>query len=160
MPLPDENLTARVRAWILDRHLAQLFTLDRDGYPAGRSVGVLLNDDWTVDCLADRTRGRALQAAANPRVAIMWDDGAQPVPRVLFIRGDAEVQEGVPMLEAHRRRMDNFIRRGEPRSPRAAEELLRHMVNIRITPRRIRIEGFGKGTESFDFVVVPGDRVS
>ncbi len=157
MPLPGPDLTALVRSWILDRHLAQLFTLDPDGYPAGRTVGVLLNEDWTVDCLAERTRHRALQAAANPRVAIMWDDGGQPVPRVLFIRGDAEIQDGPAMLEAHHRRMQNFVRRGEPRSPRSAEELLRYMVNIRIHPRVIRIEGFGSGTQAFEFRPGPGE---
>jgi predicted esterase len=105
-----------------------------------------MNDDWTVDCLAEHDRGRALQVRANPRVAVMWDDGAQPIPKVVFLRGDAILQSGDDLVAAYNRRIENFARRGEPRTPRPEAIVREQLLNIRVTPTVIRIEGFGRGT--------------
>jgi len=51
---------------------ARLCTVSRDGFPVARTVGVPVNDDWTVELVQRRIHRRLGQFQRNPRVEIIW----------------------------------------------------------------------------------------
>jgi hypothetical protein len=165
--VPDGR--ARQRA-VLDflrqeAHFAQLYTVTREGFPVGRTMGVPINDDWSVDLVQRRVHRRLAQLARNPRLEIVWTgpaapdsrndhptvfDYGWPVPRAVFLRGITEPMDADQTLAAYERLRAQQLARGLTKAPdRSPENVRAELVGVHVRPVRVRVEGFGHGAESF-----------
>lgn len=140
---------------------AQVFTVNRAGFPVGRTMGAPVNSDWSVDLLQRRVLGRVRQMQADPHVEIVWSGApAKPseraVPRTVFLRGTAEFLDDEAAVAQYRQ----FIARiggGEGPGParRDDDEVRRELVAVHVRPVRVRAEGFGVGAQAFSWQVGP-----
>lgn len=145
---------------------AQVVTIDREGFPVGRSMVAVLNDDWSVDLVQRRLHARLRQLAADPRLLVTWvgspapgatnehphvfDVGLLP-PRVVLVRGTAVFQDDAWTLERYLGLITGQRAAGLDRAPlRTPEQVRADLVGVRVVPRRVRLEGFGEGAQSFD----------
>lgn len=171
MAEPDALL---VRATLLAqefvRHeagFAQLTTIDGRGYPVTRTMTAFLLDGWAVGTVQRRAHRRIGQWRQRPQTEVLWvgtpregatnenphvfDLGMLP-PRVVSVRGDAEVMPEEWTEEVYRREVTAQRARGHARAPlRTASEVAAELVGVRIRPARVRLEGFGAGAQSFTF---------
>src|SRR5690606_10817713 len=68
---PDAAVRREVLAFLREEaRFAQLYTVDRQGFPVGRTVGAPINDDWSVDLVQRRVHRRLGQLARNPHLEI------------------------------------------------------------------------------------------
>ncbi|MGH3366038.1 MAG: pyridoxamine 5'-phosphate oxidase family protein [Nocardioidaceae bacterium] len=146
---------------------AQLCTVSRDGFPVARTVGVPVNDDWSVDLVQRRVHRRLGQLARNPRVEIVWVGTPSPgsrndhpavfdfgwqVPRAVFLRGTVEPLDEERTLAAYERLREPLLARGLNKAPdRSAENVREELVGLHVVPVRLRVEGFGEGAQSFSW---------
>jgi len=165
---PWEQVQAEVLAFLREEAgFAQLYTVNKAGYPVGRTMGVLLGDDWSVDLIQRRVHRRLGHLRRNPRVEVCWIGTPAPgstndhphvfdfgllVPRCVFLRGDAEIMDDDWTLERYRRADAELRARGLTKAPeRSNEEVKADLVGVHIRPVRVRAEGFGHGAESFEW---------
>jgi hypothetical protein len=150
---------------------AQLTTLDRYGYPVARTMTAFLEPGWSVALVQRRTHTRLAQLRRDPRVLAAWvgdpapgatnerphvfDIGRLP-PRAVFVRGTARFMSDDWTVEWYSRQVEQQRARGFTRAPlRTPEQVVADLVGVRIEPFRVRLEGFGDGAQSFDWVVAP-----
>jgi hypothetical protein len=155
---------------------AQLTTLDRYGYPVARTMTAFLEPDWSVALVQRRTHNRLAQLRRNPRVLTGWvgdpapaatnerphvfDIGRLP-PRAVFIRGTARFMPDDWTVEWYQRQVDRQRAKGFTRAPlRTPEQVVTDLAGVRIEPHRVRLEGFGEGAQSFDWVLAPAPNPS
>jgi hypothetical protein len=148
---------------------AQVTTLDRHGYPVGRSMTAFLNPDWSVDLVQRRVHARMAQLRRTPAALVTWvgsaaagatnehphvfDIGRLP-PRAVFIRGATAFLDDDATEACYRREIEAQRARGLTRAPlREREQVAADLIGVRLTPYRVRLEGFGEGPQSFDFTV-------
>lgn len=146
---------------------AQLCTVSRDGFPVARTMGVPVNDDWSVDLVQRRTHRRLGQLQRNPRVEIVWvgtpargsrndhpavfDFGWQ-VPRAVLLRGTVEPMTEDQTLEAYERLRAPLLARGLTKAPdRSPENVREELVGLHLRPVRLRVEGFGESAQAFSW---------
>lgn len=144
---------------------AQVVTVNRAGFPVGRTMGAPVNDDWSVDLIQRRVHRRLDQLRARPQLEITWVGPPAPdsvndrphvydfgllVPRVVFLRGLAEFRDDAWTVERYQRQTRINTERGFTHAPpRTAEEVARDLVGLHVSPVRIRAEGFGAGAQSY-----------
>ena len=103
---PLEDLQRRVLEWLRNEAgFAQVYTVNRDGYPVGRTMAAPIDDAFTVWMVQRNVHKRIGQWRRNPRTEIVWIGSPAPdsrndsphvydlnlaIPRAVFIRGDAE----------------------------------------------------------------------
>lgn len=150
---------------------AQLTTLDRYGYPVARTMTAFLEPDWSVALVQRRTHARLVQLRRNPRVLVGWvgspaagatnerphvfDIGRLP-PRAVFVRGTARFMPDDWTVEWYSRQVGQQRAQGFTRAPlRTPEQVVADLVGVHVEPFRVRLEGFGEGAQSFDWVVAP-----
>jgi hypothetical protein len=144
---------------------AQIVTLGRSGFPVGRTASAFLRDDWSVDLVQRRTHRRLGQLRRDARVLTTWVGSPDPgstnntpavfdlglgIPRAVFVQGDAEFLDAEATWDAYSEHHQALRRRGLTKAPdrdRAAVDT--DLTGLRIRPRRIRLEGFGAGAETF-----------
>jgi Pyridoxamine 5'-phosphate oxidase len=160
------ELAGRVRDFLRrEAGFAQVFTINREGYPVGRTMGAPVDDDFTVWLIQRKVHRRIGQWRRNPRTEVLWVGTPAPdsrndhphvydfnllVPRAVFIRGDAEFVDEGTTLQVYLRQSAMHRARGWTRAPeRSAENVAAELVGVRIRPKHIRVEGFGEGAESF-----------
>jgi hypothetical protein len=163
---PLAQVEADVLAFLrAEAGFAQVFTVNASGYPVGRTMGVLLGDDWSVDLVQRRVHRRLGHLLRNPRVEVVWVGSPAPgstndhphvfdfgllVPRCVFLRGDAQVMDDDWTLERYRREDAELRSRGLTKAPeRTDDEVRAELVGVHIRPVQVRAEGFGRGAESF-----------
>lgn len=146
---------------------AQLTTIDARGYPVTRTMTAFLLEDWSVATVQRRGHRRVAQWQRRPQTEVVWvgrpragatnerphvfDIGALP-PRVVAVRGDAEVMPQDWTETVYRRAVTAQRAAGNDRAPlRTPEEVTAELVGVRIRPIRVRLEGFGDGAQSFTF---------
>ncbi|MFZ5871354.1 MAG: hypothetical protein ACOYXW_12645 [Actinomycetota bacterium] len=146
---------------------AQVTTLDRRGYPVTRTMTAFLGADWSVSLVQRRAHARLAQWARDPRTLVAWvgtpapgatnerphvfDIGQLP-PRVVAVRGDAELQPDEWTVRVYREHLDAQRARGFTRAPvRTDDEAARDLAGVVVRPVRVRLEGFGEGAQSFTF---------
>ena len=146
---------------------AQLTTIDGRGYPVTRTMTAFLLDGWAVGTVQRRTHRRIGQWRQRPQTEVLWvgtprvgatnenphvfDLGMLP-PRLVSVRGDAEVMPEEWTEEVYRREVTAQRARGHTRAPlRTPSEVAADLVGVRIRPFRVRLEGFGDGAQSFTF---------
>lgn len=146
---------------------AQLTTIDRDGFPVGRSMTAFLNPDWSVDLVQRRTHARLAQLRRDPRLLVTWvgdpapgatndrphvfDIGRLP-PRAVYVRGTAAFLDDAATTALYTRHVGRQRAQGFTRAPlRTPAQVVEDLVGVHVTPHRIRLEGFGEGAQAFDW---------
>ncbi len=144
---------------------AQVYTINRDGFPVGRTMVAVLNDDWTVDLVQRTVHRRLGQIRRNPRMEIVWTGPPGPdsvndrphvydfgldIPQVVFLRGMAELMTDEEMVATYERQTAIQRGKGLTKAPlRTADQAREELVGIRVRPLQVRAEGFGAGATSF-----------
>ncbi|MDP5181220.1 pyridoxamine 5'-phosphate oxidase family protein [Blastococcus sp. BMG 814] len=146
---------------------AQLTTIDRLGFPVGRSMTAFLNPDWSVDLVQRRTHARLAQLRRDPRLLVTWvgdpapgatnerphvfDIGRLP-PRAVYVRGTAAFLDDAATISLYRHHVGRQRAQGFTKAPlRSPEQVVEDLVGVHVTPYRIRLEGFGAGAQAFDW---------
>ncbi len=148
---------------------AQVYTINRDGYPVGRTMVAPVNEDWSVDLIQRRVHRRLAQLRRNPRVEITWVAGPAPdsvndrphvydwgllVPRVVFLRGLAEFMDDDWTIVRYQRQTAIQHAKGLTGAPmRSPENVREELIGIHVRPVQVRAEGFGAGAQSFTWSV-------
>jgi hypothetical protein len=152
---------------------AQVTTIDRHGFPVGRSMTAFLNDDWSVDLVQRRSHARLAQLRRDPRTLVTWvgdpapgasnerphvfDIGRLP-PRVVYIRGTARFMDDATTIDCYSRHIARQRAQGFTRAPlRDADQVLSDLAGVHLETYRVRLEGFGSGAQSFDWTLSPPD---
>ena len=169
--LADAQLAALV--WLrAEAGFAQVFSINKAGYPVGRTMGAPVDDDFTVQLVQRRVHKRLLHWKRNPRTEVVWigapasgscNDSPHVydfnllVPRAVFIRGDAEFMDDAQLVECFQRQTALHRARGWNKAPiRDQADIIAELVGVRVRPVQVRVEGFGSGAESFTWI--PGSR--
>jgi hypothetical protein len=164
----DRLIQLRVMQFLrAEAGFAQLCTVSRDGFPVARTVGVPVNDDWSVDLVQRRVHRRLGQLERNPRVEIIWIgtpapasrnehpavfDFGWPVPRAVFLRGTVEPLSEEQTLSTYELVRARLLSRGLTKAPeRSPENVREELVGLHVNPVRVRVEGFGDGAQSFSW---------
>lgn len=162
----DEQWRAWVRRFLdEDATFAQVFTINRRGEPAGRTMVAMVDDDWSVPLIQRNVHHRIGHWRRNPATEIVWSgtphrgnrnltphvyDLSVQVPRVVFLRGVAEFMADEQMIRVYRTMDDASRAAGRTLAPqRDDEDVLANLVGVRVQPTQIRAEGFAKGPESW-----------
>jgi hypothetical protein len=170
---PLDELERRVLTWLRDEAgFAQVFTVNRDGYPVGRTMVAPIDDDFTVWLVQRKVHKRIGQWRRNPRTEVLWVGTPAPgsrndsphvydmnllVPRAVFLRGDAEFTDERELLERYAMQSAANRARGWTRAPqRSPENVVAELIGVRVRPLQLRVEGFGEGAASFTWK--PGRR--
>jgi hypothetical protein len=152
-----------------DAGFAQMTTIDSRGFPVGRSMTAFLEDDWSVSLVQRRSHARLRQLQRVPRALVSWtgtpaagasnehphvfDIGRLP-PRVVFVRGTSELMDDDWTLRCYLHNVRAQRERGFTSAPlRSPHEVSTDLAGIRLSPYRIRLEGFGVGAQAFEWTV-------
>lgn len=172
MTRPPDEVLQRAQAFVRgEAGFAQVVTLDRHGYPVGRSATAFLRPDWSVALVHRRTHARLAQVRRDPRVLITWvgdpapgatnenphvfDLGRLP-SRVVLVRGTAEVADDGWTEDVYRRALEQQRAAGNTGAPvRDADQVRTDLVGLLVRPYRVRLEGFGEGAQAHDWVEAP-----
>lgn len=128
----------------------QVYTINKDGFPIGRTMGAPIEDDWTIDMIQPNHSKRLDQVSKNPRMEVLWIDTSVRIPRAVFLRGNGKVFLGDELLTKYNRRVDISEAKGRSRGPRQEPDAVRaNLAGIHFTPVHCRVEGFGERTELF-----------
>lgn len=170
-PQDDEQIASAAQLaqrFVLDEAaFAQLTTIDARGYPVTRTLTAFLLDDWSVATVQRRGHRRVSQWRRRSQTEVVWvgtpregatnerphvfDIGALP-PRVVAVRGDAEVMPPAWTEQVYRRAVTAQRAAGNDRAPlRTPDEVATDLVGVRIRPIRVRLEGFGDGAQALTF---------
>ena len=160
------ELERRVLDWLREEAgFAQVYSINRAGYPVGRTMVAPVDDDFNVWLVQRKVHKRIAQWQHDPRTEILWvgtpaagsrNDSPHVydlnllVPRAVFLRGDAEFLDAATLVERFRLQTAMHRARGWTRAPeRTAENIVAELVGVRIRPLQLRVEGFGEGAASF-----------
>jgi len=163
---PIEDLQRRVLAWLrTEAGFAQVHSVNKDGYPVGRTMAVPVDDEFTVWMVQRNVHKRIGQWRRNPRTEVVWvgapaadsrNDSPHVydlnlgIPRAVFIRGDAEFLDAATTIEVFQRQTELHRSRGWIKAPlRTPENIVAELVGVKIRPLQVRVEGFGEGAASF-----------
>lgn len=169
---PDPILRAALDFLRDEAGFAQVTTLDRHGFPVARTMTAFIRDDWSVDLVQRRSHARLAQWRRNLRTQITWigspaagasneaphvfDLGLLP-PRAAFVRGTAAVMDDDWTVNCYQRRLAVQRAAGHTRAPvRDRSRIVTELVGVHVTPVRVRLEGFGRGAESFNWPIHRG----
>lgn len=171
---PIEEVRRQVMAFLTEEAgFAQVYTINRDGYPVGRTMVAPVNADWSVDLVQRRVHRRLAQLRRDPRLEISWVAGPAAdsvndrphvydwgllVPRVVFLRGLAEFMDDDWTVARYQRQTAIQHAKGLTKAPvRSPENVRAQLVGIHVRPVQLRAEGFGAGAQSFTWSVDPSD---
>jgi hypothetical protein len=163
---PLAELEREVLSWL--RHeagFAQVISINKEGYPVGRTMAAPIDDDFTVWLIQRKVHKRIGQWRRNPKTEVVWIGSPAPgsrndsphvydlnllVPRGVFLRGDAEFIDDATLVERFQRQTALHRGRGWTKAPeRSPENVVAELVGVRIRPLQVRVEGFGEGAASF-----------
>lgn len=171
---PDlASVEAAARLFVQEQAgFAQVYTINRDGFPVGRTMVAVLCDDWTVDLVQRNVHRRLNQIRRNPRTEIVWTGPPRPdsvndrphvydfgleIPQVVFVRGLAEMMSGDEMVATYERQTAVQRAKGLTKAPlRSADQAREELVGVRVRPLQVRVEGFGVGATSFTWKISDG----
>lgn len=169
-PSPAEY-EERVRRFVQDHAgFAQVITVNRGGFPVGRTMVAPLEEDWSVVLVQRKVHHRIGHWRRRPATEIIWAgpphrdnrnlaphvyDWCVQVPRVVFLRGTATFLGDDGLVAAYERQGERNWRAGRTLAPvRTHEQVVDELVGVRISPAQVRAEGFGPGPESVTWSVV------
>jgi hypothetical protein len=171
--VPSAVLAAALAFVHEEAGFAQVTTIDRHGFPVGRSMTAFLNDDWSVDLVQRRSHTRLAQLRREPRTLVTWvgdpapgatnerphvfDIGRLPA-RAVYVRGTARFMDDAATVACYSRHVARQRAQGFTRAPlRDADQVRSDLVGVHLEPYRVRLEGFGTGAQSFDWTLSPPD---
>jgi hypothetical protein len=153
---------------------AQVFTINQAGFPVGRTMVAVCNDDWTVDLVQRDVHRRIEQVRRNPRVEIVWAgpprtdsvndrphvyDFGLAVPQVVFLRGMAEFMDDDLLVATYQKQTARQHAKGLTRAPlRQPDEVRAELTGLRIRPVQVRAEGVGVGAASYTWLPNDGGK--
>ncbi|GIW06667.1 MAG: hypothetical protein KatS3mg060_1472 [Dehalococcoidia bacterium] len=153
-PLPaTDEIKEAVRAFIVERGAAALYTIDKAGFPTGRVMGVSLRDDWSVEVVQARQTGRVAQVRRNPHVAVVWTEGTQG--RNVYLKGLASLVEGDDLVSMYRRRIEANRARGGSMPALSDDDVRELLVGMVVKPVSVRTEHFGEGIGIYEWRFPP-----
>lgn len=155
----------RVRRFLADEaSFAQVVTVNRAGFPVGRSMVAPVDDDWSVPLVQRSVHHRIGQWRRNPATEIIWQgsprrdnrnlfphvyDWCVQAPRVVFLRGTANFMDADELVEVFAAQSEKNRQAGRTLAPeRDRDNVIAELVGVRVRPIQIRAEGFGNGPES------------
>jgi len=174
MTRPDAELLVRAEEFVRDEAgFAVVTTLDALGYPVSRSMSAFLAEGFAVNLVQRRSHRRLEQLRCDPRLLVAWfgspapgatndrphvfDLGRLPA-RAVMVRGHAQFMGEAWTWDTYARARAEQVARGDDRAPaRDRVRVANELTGIRVHPYRVRLEGFGGGSLSFDWRV--GDPV-
>ena len=152
-----------------DGGFAQVVTINAAGFPVTRTVGAILNDDWSVDLIQRGVHRRLDQLRRNPRLEAIWVGAPAPgsrndhpavfdfgrlVPRTVMVRGTAEFMDPAWTLRRYREESARLRARGFTKAPERDDDDVRdHLVGVHVCAIRVRAEGFGDGAQAFTWTI-------
>lgn len=168
----DEITSARLAAKDFVRHeagFAQITTIDAKGFPVGRSMTAFLEDDWSVSLVQRSSHARLQQMQREPRALVSWvgspaagatndhphvfDIGRLP-PRVVFVRATTDFMDEEWTFRCYLHQVSAQRAQGFTAAPlRDERQVATDLVGVRLTPYRVRLEGFDDGAQAFDWTV-------
>lgn len=168
--IDPEEWRGRVRRFLIEEaSFAQVVTVNRDGFPVGRSMVAPVDEDWSVPLVQRKVHHRIAHWRRNPATEIIWQgsphrdnrnlfphvyDLCVQVPRVVFLRGTAEFMDDDELAACYEAQSEGSRRAGRNLAPeRNRQQVLEELVGVRIRPVRVRAEGFANGPESFTWQV-------
>ncbi len=144
---------------------AQVYTVNREGFPVGRTMVAVLNPDWSVSLVQRKVHKRIGQLQRNPNVEILWLGDPSPdsvndrphvydwglaIPRAVFLRGRARFMSDDELVETFTTQTAIQRAKGLTKAPeRDRWNILEELAGIVVDPVQVRAEGFGTGAESF-----------
>lgn len=163
-------LPRAVLHWVQEEAgFAQVITVNREGFPVTRTMGAMLNDDWSVDLVQRRIHRRLEQLRRNPRIETVWVGMPAPgarndhpavfdfgrlAPRAVMVRGTAEFMDEEWTLRRYREVTARLVERGGTKAPTRDDDNVRaELVGLHVVPVRVRVEGFGEDAESFTWSI-------
>lgn len=165
---PIDELKARVLQWLHhEAGFAQVYSINKAGYPVGRTMAAPVDDDFTVSLVQRKVHKRLQHWKRNPRSEVVWIGTPAPgsrndtphvydcnllVPRGVFIRGDAEFVDDATLVQMFQKQTAIHLSRGWTKAPlRTPENIVAELVGVRIRALQVRVEGFGEGAASFQW---------
>lgn len=165
-PPPLADLQRRVLEWLrTEAGFAQVFTINKDGYPVGRTMAAFIDDEFTAWLVQRKVHKRINQWRRNARTEVVWVGTPAPgsrndsphvydlnllVPRAVFLRGDVEFLDDATLVQTFQRQTAIQRARGFTKAPqRTPENVVAELIGVRIRPIQVRVEGFGEGAASF-----------
>jgi hypothetical protein len=160
------ELQSRVLQWLRrDAGFAQVFSINKAGYPVGRTMAAPIDDSFTVWLVQRQVHKRMQHWQRNPRTEVVWVGTPAPgsrndsphvydlnllVPRAVFLRGDVEFLDASTLLDVFQKQTARHLANGWTKAPlRTPENIVAELVGVRIRPLQVRVEGFGDGAASF-----------
>lgn len=144
---------------------AQVFTINNDGFPVGRTMVAVVEADWSVVLIQRRVHKRIRQMERNPKTEVVWVGDPAPnsindrphvydfgldIPRVVFVRGIAEFMGEDELVGKFFKQTLIQQNKGLTKAPvRTRENVIEELVGVTINPIQVRVEGFGIGAQSF-----------
>lgn len=144
---------------------AQVFTVNRAGFPVGRTMVAVVEPDWSVVLIQRRVHKRIGQMQRHPETEVVWVGTPAPdsindrphvydfglaIPRVVFIRGLARFMDDEELVEKFFRQSEIQRSKGLTKAPeRTRENVLEELIGVVVEPVQVRVEGFGAGAQSF-----------
>jgi uncharacterized pyridoxamine 5'-phosphate oxidase family protein len=138
----DQILAGDVARTLLERTLARLAYIARDGTPRVVPIGFLWNGSAIVMCTAtNAAKVKALQA--NPDVALTIDTDGFP-PNVLLLRGKAELErvDGIPAEYVQMNDPSYMTAEQREEWEAGVRSLYTAMYRIRVVPRWVKVLDF------------------
>lgn len=162
----DPDVKLRVLTWLrTDAGFAQVYTINKEGYPVGRTMATPIDDEFTVWLVQRKVHKRIGQWRHNRRTEVVWVGTPAPgsrndfphvydvnllIPRAVFLRGDAEFLDEATTVDVFERQTALYRSRGWTKAPlRDRANIAAELVGVRICPIQIRVEGFGDGAATF-----------
>jgi hypothetical protein len=153
------DIKAEALDWIRSyRNFPQLHSVNKAGFPIGRTTFFPVDDDWSVNATGYRGNARIKQIRNNPHLDVMWLDTTGAVTRVARIRGLGYHTANEPLVSVYNEREDLARAKAEGFGERLhGKGITETVCCTHITPLRIRLAGFGDGGESLEWDVDPAD---
>ncbi|MCS6803055.1 MAG: hypothetical protein RMM58_15595 [Chloroflexota bacterium] len=169
-PPPLEEIQRRVMRFLREEAgFAQVFTINRAGFPVGRTMVAPINDDWSVDLIQRKVHKRLAHWRRRPQTEIVWVgpphrsnrnlrphvyDWQVQVPRVVFLRGIAHFLSDEELVERFERQTAINLAEGRTLAPvRDRANIVAELIGVHIQPLQVRAEGFAGGPESYTWEV-------
>lgn len=167
---PIDQVASEVMEFLTNEAgFAQVFTINKAGFPVGRTMVAVVRPDWSVALVQRRVHKRIDQMRRHPEMEIMWVGRPAPdsvndrphvydfglaIPRVVFIRGLARFMDEESLVETFFRQTEIQRRKGLTKAPeRTPENVIEDLIGVLVEPVQVRAEGFGTGAQSFTWDV-------
>jgi len=153
------DIKAEALEWLRSyRNFPQLHSVNKAGFPLGRTTYFPVEDDWSIHATGYRGNYRVKQIRNNPHLEATWLDTTESPTKSVRIRGLGYHTVGESLVRVYNEREDKARARGEGFGPRLFDkEITDTVCCTHITPLRVRLEGFGKQDSPLVWDVGPDD---